>query len=73
MSILLDITRLWCRRLSLPLALCSAAVTHARSVASLDHLKYKRAVVKCGCEHARCGVRMATMLAVDAVWMGELG
>ena len=35
--------------------------------------EYNGAVVQCGCEHAWCGVRMAAMRAVGAVWMGELG
>ncbi len=56
------------------MALHGAAVSPARSVASLHHLKYNGAVVQCGCEHARWGVRMlAAMRAVGAVWMGELG
>ena len=68
-----DIARLYRRGRSLHSALHGAAVSPARSVASLQHLKYKRAVVKCGCEHARWGVRMAATRAVGAVWMGELG
>ena len=72
-SLLLDIARLYRRGRSLYSALHGAAVLPARSVASLHHLKYKRAVVQCGCEHAWCGVRMAAMRAVGVVWMGELG